>query len=274
MAQTSIFSDVLARIEAGETLSDRKVVSLYVGIARLIRKRVVEGDASEISAEEADVDLLFRRLDALCRADSGVRDRQNAFDAGIVLAAVEVYEYCVRLGREEEADAEREGFIDRFFRVFQLIEENPSITQRELAKELQESPSSVSQKMRVIRGEGGLVSMLPQGQRKHYRLTPLGKRLYEKVASERAELVDLTNEVMSPFTNGTQRTAVPVAREHASLGVSIPRTNDDTVHGQAFMARDDRGEEPAWLRGRQSRQKTMLNSYSDLWSRSSVPVRC
>lgn len=120
--------------------------------------------------EEQSKELEVLRHEILAYGSSAsVRDLEG-FDIGANWASMRLLEECERLQGEEDERRSRSAMVRRHVKMLQIVDQNPGITQKQLAEKLSVSPSNLSQTLARLKPYGLLV-VSRMGRNKHYNLT-------------------------------------------------------------------------------------------------------
>lgn len=118
-------------------------------------------------------------------SSASVRDLEG-FDIGANWASMRLLEECERLQSETDERRSRSAMVRRHVKLLQVVDQNPGVTQRELAESLSVSPSSLSQTLARLKPYGLLV-VSRMGRNKHYDLTLQAQRLLRDVHVKQAK---------------------------------------------------------------------------------------
>lgn len=110
----------------------------------------------------------------------------EGFDVGASWASMRLLEECERLRNESDERRSRSAMVKRHVRLLQIVDQNPGVTQKELAKKLSVSPSSLSQTLARLKPYGLLV-VSHMGRNKHYDLTLQAQQLLRDMSVKQVE---------------------------------------------------------------------------------------
>ena len=172
----ALFKDVIQALEACEPLEERQLRLIFDYTCRLMLGKL-EMDTFALSTCHR-----FARVYVL--QEEEIRKLPNSFDWAAVWSAFSVLEQYRRILKQDRKDQKRIEVVKRYFDLFEAIEANPWCKQQELVQLFNTSPSNISQKMRVIRLAGDLITEVRMGKVIRYSLTETGARILADLRPE------------------------------------------------------------------------------------------
>ncbi len=124
-------------------------------------------------------------------SSASVRDLEG-FDAGASWASMRLLEECERLRSESYERRSRSAMVRRHVELLQIVDQNPGVTQKELAEKLSVSQSNLSQTISRLKPYGLLV-VSRMGRNKHYDLTPQAQQLLHDMSAKQAKANSTTD---------------------------------------------------------------------------------
>ena len=131
--------------------------------------------------QSEELDTLRHKI-LIYGSSASARDLEG-FDVGASWASMRLLEECERLRSEADERRSCSAMVRRHVKLLQIVDQNPDITQKELAGKLSVSQSSLSQTLSRLKPYGLLV-VSRMGRNKHYDLTLQAQQLLHDMSAK------------------------------------------------------------------------------------------